>query len=217
MPTVLYEDKHLILVEKPIGISSQTVEGGDCLPHRLEQLGYHVKAIHRLDKPTGGVMVYARSDQAAAKLSALVGQHDRFKKEYLAVVQGVPNQSESLLTDLLYHDVRKNKSYVVSRARKGVREASLGYSVIETVSTEGGVFSLIKVRLHTGRTHQIRVQFASRKMPLYGDTRYGGVKGASMGLWSHQLTFPHPITSQEVSAESTPNWSCAPWCYFKTI
>ena len=216
MPKILYEDPHLLLIEKPVGIPSQEADG-DCLPHRLIDRGYPVKIVHRLDKPTGGVMVYARTDKAAAKLSALVGQHDQFQKEYLAVVQGVPAAMEGTYADLLYHDVRKNKSYVVDRQRKGVREAKLDFVVLETVTTEEGAFSLVRVRLHTGRTHQIRVQFASRKMPLYGDSRYGGVKRASLGLWSHRLTLPHPITSESLTAVSNPNWSVAPWCYFQQI
>ena len=214
MPKILYEGPHLLLIEKPVGVPSQEAEG-DCVPRRLSDRGYPVKVVHRLDKPTGGVMVYARTDKAAAKLSALVGQHDQFQKEYLAVVQGIPTETEGTYTDLLYHDVRKNKSYVVDRARKGVREAKLDYAVLETVTTDEGTFSLVRVRLHTGRTHQIRVQFASRKMPLYGDSRYGGVKGAHLGLWSHRLTLPHPITGKTLSAQSNPDWSVAPWCYFK--
>ena len=216
MPKILYEDTHLLLIEKPMGVPSQDGEG-DCIPARLSNQGYTVKVVHRLDKPTGGAMVYARTDKAAAKLSALVGQHQLFVKEYLAVVQGCPAESEGTLTDLLYHDVRKNKSYAVDRMRKGVREAKLEYSVLETATTDEGMFSLVLVRLHTGRTHQIRVQFASRKMPLYGDSRYGGVKGSTLGLWSHRLTLPHPITGKTISAQSTPDWSVAPWCYFKQV
>lgn len=217
MPTILYEDHHLILVEKPVALSSQAVDGGDSLPHRLALAGYPVKPVHRLDIPTGGVMVYARTDQAAAKLSALVGQHDRFQKEYLAVVQGCPEKSEGTLTDLLYHDVRRNKSFVVTRPRKGVREAVLEYKVLESTTTEEGELSLILVKLHTGRTHQIRVQFASRKMSLYGDSRYGGIKGKALGLWSHRLTLPHPMNGTFLSAESLPDWNAAPWCYFKKV
>ena len=216
MPKILYEDTHLLLIEKPMGVPSQEAMG-DCVPHRLAERGYPVKAVHRLDKPTGGVMAYARTDKAAAKLSALVGQHDHFQKEYLAVVQGVPGETEATYTDLLYHDVRKNKSYVVDRQRKGVREAKLDYAVLETVNTDEGIFSLVRVRLHTGRTHQIRVQFASRKMPLYGDSRYGGVKGVYLGLWSHRLTLPHPITGEFLTAVSNPDWCTAPWCYFKQV
>ena len=216
MPKILYEDAHLLLLEKPMGVPSQDGEG-DCVPHRLADQGFAVKVVHRLDKPTGGVMVYARTDTAAAKLSAIVGQHEIFVKEYLAVVQGCPAEREGTLTDLLYHDVRKNKSYAVDRMRKGVREAKLDYAVLETIDTEEGTFSLVRVRLHTGRTHQIRVQFASRKMPLYGDSRYGGVKGSALGLWSHRLTLPHPMTGKTISAQSDPNWDIAPWCYFKQV
>ena len=216
MPKILYEDTHLLLIEKPMGVPTQDGEG-DCVPRRLVEQGYAVKTVHRLDKPTGGVMVYARTDTAAAKLSALVGQHHLFVKEYLAVVQGVPYESKGTYTDLLYHDVRKNKSYVVNRMRKGVREAKLDYSVLETVTTDDGTFSLVLVRLHTGRTHQIRVQFASRNMPLHGDSRYGGVKGGVLGLWSHRLTLPHPVSGATISAQSDPNRDIAPWCYFKCI
>lgn len=216
MPKILHEDPHLLLIEKPVGIPSQEAEG-DCVPKRLMDRGYPVKVVHRLDKPTGGVMVYARTDKAAAKLSTLVGQHDRFQKEYLAVVQGIPAETEGTYTDLLYHDVHKNKTYVVDRQRKGVREAELDYAVLETVNTDEGIFSLVRVRLHTGRTHQIRVQFASRRMPLYGDSRYGGVKGVHLGLWSHRLTLPHPITGESLTAVSDPDWSVAPWCFFQQI
>ena len=103
---------------------------------------------------------------------------------------------------------------MVNRPRKGVREAKLDYTVLNTVTTEDGVFSLVRVRLQTGRTHQIRVQFASRKMPLYGDSRYGGIKGNTLGLWSHRLSFTHPITKDVVSAESQPNRDTAPWSWF---
>lgn len=216
MPKILYQDPHLLLIEKPVGVSSQNAEG-DCVPRRLAALGYSVKTVHRLDKLTGGVMAYARTDKAAGRLSALVGQHTLFVKEYLAVVQGCPAETTATLTDLLYHDVRRNKSYTVTRPRKGVREAKLDYKVLETVTTDEGTYSLLLVHLHTGRTHQIRVQFASRQMPLYGDTRYGGIKGDSLGLWSHRLTLPHPITNQPLSVQSHPNKAVAPWCYFSSI
>lgn len=216
MPKILYEDPHLLLVDKPVGVSAQDAEG-DCVPHRLATLGYPVKTVHRLDKLTGGVMVYARTDKAAAKLSSLVRQHTLFIKEYLAVVQGCPAENTGILTDLLYHDVRRNKSYVVTRSRKGVREAKLEYTVLETITNNEGTFSLLLVRLHTGRTHQIRVQFASRRMPLYGDTRYGGIKGDTLGLWSHRFSLPHPITNLPLSAQSNPDHTVAPWCNFTSI
>lgn len=211
--TVLYQDDHLLLVSKPVGLSSQEVDGnGDSLPRRLAAAGLPVLPVHRLDTPTGGVMVYARTKQAAAGLSTLVGQHDRFVKEYLAVVQGIP-AAKGELTDLLYHDVKRNKSFSVKRERKGVRLARLSYQLLETVEKPDGNYSLVHVRLHTGRTHQIRVQFASRQMPLYGDTRYGGRKGECLGLWSRRLSFPHPITGQPVTGEC-PLPDTAPWNWF---
>lgn len=212
---ILYKDDHLVLVEKPVGLSSQEVTGGDSLPRQLSEAGIPVKPVHRLDRDTGGVMVYARTKECAAKLSAMVGEHDLFFKEYLAVVTGCPDQNEGIMEDLLYHDVRKNKSFVVKRERKGVRLARLSYEVLYTVTVDEGTFSLVRVRLHTGRTHQIRVQFASRGFPLAGDSRYGGYRGCNMGLWSHSITFPHPITHETVSGVSEPDWQAAPWCWFK--
>lgn len=212
---VLYKDDHLLLAEKPVGLSSQEVAGdGDSLPKRLAETGLPVKPVHRLDRDTGGVMVYARTREAAARLSAMVGEHEVFCKQYLAVVTGYPAENEGKLEDLLYHDVRKNKSFVVKRERKGVRLASLSYQVLRTVTVGEGTFSLVRVRLHTGRTHQIRVQFASRGMPLAGDSRYGGFRGCRLGLWSHSLAFPHPVTGQPVSGLSEPDKGAAPWCWF---
>lgn len=207
----------MILLEKPAGISSQEdAAGGDSIPQCLREQGLSVKTVHRLDCPTGGVMVYALTDTAAAKLSQLVGQHDRFQKEYLAVVQGCPAEPQGELTDLLYHDMRRNKSYTVKRPRKGVREARLSYTVLSTAEVDEGVYSLLRIRLHTGRTHQIRVQFASRQMPLAGDIRYGGCRTCSLGLWSRRLSFPHPITGKAVTGESLPDVTAAPWCWFPT-
>ncbi len=212
---ILYKDEHLLLVEKPAGVLSQAnAAGGDSLPQRLEEQGVPVLPVHRLDRATGGVMVYARTPKAAAKLSTLVGQHDTFCKEYLAVVAGCPKESAGTMEDLLYHDVKRNKSFVVKRLRNGVRKASLSYTVLQTSETSQGIFSLVKVQLHTGRTHQIRVQFASRGMPLAGDSRYGGVRTCPLALWSCRLAFPHPLTDVEVMGESRPDASVFPWNVF---
>ena len=214
MTTILYRDDDLIAVVKPAGVSSQDTGSGDCLPAMLEADGFPVKPVHRLDQATGGVMIYARSDRAAAALSALVGQHDVFCKEYLAVVAGTPAEPAGTLEDLLYHDVHKNKSYVVNRPRKGVRQASLSYEVAATATKDGKPYSLLKIRLHTGRTHQIRVQFASRGLPLVGDARYGGERSSSLALWSCRLTFPHPFTHETVTAAQLPDTAAYPWNLF---
>ncbi len=204
------------MVEKPAGVLSQTdAAGGDSLPRRLEELGTAVLTVHRLDRDTGGVMVFARTRKAAAVLSKTVGQHEIFQKTYLAVVNGCPQEAEGRFEDLLYHDVKRNKSFVVKRPRNGVRKAALSYTLLHTVSTQQGTYSLIQVQLHTGRTHQIRVQFASRGMPLVGDNRYGGGRACPLALWSHRLTFPHPISGEPVVGRSLPDITIFPWNLFR--
>lgn len=213
MIRILYQDEELLVVEKPVGLPAQAdAAGGDSLPRRLAEQGLPVLPVHRLDKDTGGVMVYARTKRAAAGLSAIVGQHEVFRKEYIALLSGCPQPPRGELQDLLYHDVRRNKSYVVARERRGVRRAALSYAVAGSFEDESGTVSLVRVWLHTGRTHQIRVQFASRRMPLLGDTRYGGVRGCPLALYSCRLTFPHPITGETVAAACLPDDKAAPWC-----
>ena len=212
MIPILYQDESLLIVEKPAGLSSQAVAGGgDSLPRRLEAQGLPVLPVHRLDRDTGGVMVYARTKEAAAGLSALVAQHEVFRKEYLALVSGCPTPAAGELEDLLYHDSRRNKSFPVQRERKGVRRARLSYAVLGTFDGETGPVSLVQVRLHTGRTHQIRVQFASRKMPLLGDSRYGGERGCPPALYSWRLSFPHPLSGQPIAVCHMPDWDTPPW------
>ena len=216
MDGILYRDPDLLLVEKPVGVLSQEdPNGGDSLPERLKSAGTDVKPVHRLDRTTGGVMAYAITQEAAAGLSRLVGDHERFVKTYLAVVEGKPEGSGEW-EDWLFHDVRKNKTYVTGHQRKGVKKAVLSFHTLETVTDEDGTLSLVEVRLHTGRTHQIRVQFASRRFPLVGDSRYGGKrKAANPALWSHTLTFPHPVTGKPVSGVSEPPWEDYPWNLFR--
>lgn len=202
MLDILYEDKNIIACVKPCGISSQRDEksGYDM----LTELDSYFKEnndkstaypVHRLDNAVGGVMVYAKNKTWAGKLSALIAEtsgdeakaeKDRcFAKEYLALVHGEPKEKSGMLCDLLYHDKMRNKTFVVDRERKGVKKALLYY---ETLASKNGV-SLVKIQLITGRTHQIRVQFASRKIPLVGDGRYGAKDGAKeMGLWSYKIT-----------------------------
>lgn len=218
MPTILYQDSDLLMIDKPQGVLSQEdSRGGDSIPARLAARGTPVLTVHRLDRSTGGVMVYARHEKAAAALSQLVGQHDVFEKTYLAVISGIPTASSGELVDLLYHDVRRNKSYTVKRMRRGVRQARLAYETLSTAEHEGDTYSLVRVRLFTGRTHQIRVQFASRHLPLVGDATYGGRRGCPLALWSHRLTFLHPITGETVTASSLPNTTAFPWNLFEIV
>ena len=195
---ILYEDSSVIVVIKPQGILSQSDKtGGESMITRLcEHTGGEIYPVHRLDKETGGVMVYAKTQKAAAALSRDISEH-RFYKEYLALVHGIPEKQSDTLCDLLFHDRAKNKSYVAKRERAGVKKAELYYELLETVEKDGEKYSLLRVELHTGRTHQIRVQLASRKMPLSGDRKYGARDGRNeLALWARRLRFTHPETKE---------------------
>lgn len=192
---ILYSDDYIVVCIKPVGILSQADSNGQkSMITELSALyGCEIYPLHRLDKGVSGVMVYAKTKFAASELSRDIAEH-RFKKEYLAVVKGEPDESGEMV-DLLFKDSRKNKSYVVKRMRKGVKEAKLEYTLLKT----DGQKSLVRVLLHTGRTHQIRVQFSSRKMPLLGDKKYGGSTDfEDIALLSYRLTFKHPKTKQEM-------------------
>ena len=183
---ILCLSEDLAVCVKPVGLLSQAGSGESMVSRLAEQLGGEIHPVHRLDREVGGVMVYARSARAAAELTRQM-QNGGFRKEYLAVLTGVPVEPEGELRDLLFHDQRRNKTFVVDRQRKGVREARLLYRVLDREAET----SLVWVRLLTGRTHQIRAQFAARGLPLLGDGRYGGGKGKPL-LWSAALTLPLP-------------------------
>ena len=179
---ILYEDDALLICVKPRGLLSAKDASGK--PAVTDGLPDGLFPIHRLDREATGLMVFAKTAASAAFLSDAMGK--TVVKEYLALCEGQPAPSGEL-TDLLYHDRVKNKTYVVQRKRNGVREARLSYEVLR-----GGETSLLRVRLHTGRTHQIRVQFASRGYPLCGDRKYGAKTGSDLQLYAWKLTFPHP-------------------------
>lgn len=183
---ILYSDQQIVVCVKPVGCGSES--GENALPSLLVQaLGGVVYPVHRLDLNVGGVMVYARTKQAAAFLSRAVAEN-RLQKEYRAVVHGVPPEA-GVLQDLLWKDSAKNKVYVVNRERRGVKKAELRYLVLAQQEDR----ALLKILLHTGRSHQIRVQFASRGFPLLGDGKYGAKDNLpAPALWSYRLTFPHP-------------------------
>ena len=205
-PVIVQRDPAFYLCVKPAGLLSESPG----MPETLAALGgdRDIFPVHRLDREVGGVMVYARTKKAAAALSRAVSER-QLEKEYLAVVSGCPEPSEGVWRDLLFKDSRKNKSFVVDRPRKGVKEAELSYRV----QAQKDGMSLVRIRLHTGRSHQIRVQFASRKMPLLGDRKYGSKTDGPLALWSCRLSFPHPAGGQPVEIEKAPPevW---PWTLF---
>jgi len=221
MVDILYEDSHLLVCVKPIGILSQPDLGGEedlltVLKTYLEKKNENVNVglVHRLDRNVGGVMVYSKKTIVTSKLSKAI-QDRNFQKEYFAVVHNCPQEKTGVYKDLLFKDSSKNKSFVVDRPRKGVKEAILEYDVIDTKNTQIGVVSLIKIRLQTGRTHQIRVQFSSRKMPLVGDGKYGSKDNeCEIALWSYRLAFQHPIKGKNVEFTQAPP-NCYPWNLFE--
>ena len=220
---ILKKDNSFVICLKPAGISSQSLpDGKDCMPKRLadclEIPQENIYTLHRLDNPVGGTMVYATTKKGAAVLSGYIAD-GTMQKTYLAVIRGVPENKEGVYEDLLFKDSTKNKSFVVKRMRKGVRKASLEYKVLGTLTHEDEQYSLVQILLHTGRTHQIRVQFSSRKLPLAGDRRYGsGNDGMPLGLWCMTLAFPDPSSNGDiVSMSATPSTEQYPWCLFKEI
>lgn len=192
---ILYSDKDIAVCVKPVGLDAEQE-----VPAALkEALGGEIFPIHRLDKNVGGVMVYARTKTAAAALSKAI-QDGTMVKEYVALVHGAPPETGDW-EDLLWKDSKKNKVYVVKRQRGGVKKARLEFSRLSTGET-----SLVRIRLHTGRSHQIRVQFSSRGFPLVGDHKYGSrdERTAPM-LFSCCITFPYRGETRRF--ETLPDWA----------
>ncbi len=213
---VLYNDCHLLIAVKPAGMPSQPDKSGQAdLLTVLSCTFPQIKLVHRLDTPTGGLMVFGLTPPATAALSKLVQDHTAFCKAYLAVIPTPLSKKEGELTDHLYHDQKQNRSFCVSTPRKGTKEAHLAYRTL-AVSAEG--HALLSVRLFTGRTHQIRVQMAARGRPLVGDGKYGSrEKCPYFGLWAASLSFPHPITGRPIEAYAPPPIDRAPWSSFQEL
>ena len=219
---IFYEDKYLLVCEKPVGVESQvSSKNKKDMPTLLAEYRQekgedaYIGVVHRLDTVTGGAMIYSKIEDMTGKLSALVQSGD-YKKVYLAVVHGVPDEAVGEMRDLLFHDKQRNKSFVCDKKRSGVKEAILNYRVLGTAVAESGEKkSLVEIELITGRTHQIRVQFASRRMPLVGDGKYGSKDNkATCALWSHKVEFVHPVTKKTVEATSLPSGEY-PWNTFE--
>lgn len=210
MIDVKYLDERIIVCIKPAGVLSTDEEGG--LPQLLqEQLGleHRPRTIHRLDRVVSGLMVLARGARSASILSAQV-MGGSFRKEYLAVVHGCPPEQSGTLTDLLGRDKARRMTYVSGAPGKGVQEAILDYQVLDTAED----MSLVRVILRTGRTHQIRVQFASRGLPLVGERKYSTLEDdCPIALWSHRLQFRHPFTGDAMEFAAHPP-AQRPWAIF---
>jgi len=216
---ILYEDRDIVAVSKPAGVLSELTGNKQSVPLLLKEYfegrGHksEIFTVHRLDRDVAGVMVLARTQKAASNLSVQIANR-KVTKKYLAVIKGVPEKTEDTLNDLLFRDASKGKTFVVDRMRKGVRDASLAYKVLS--SAEG--YSLVEIELFTGRTHQIRVQFAFRSLPLYGDGRYGsGDGGHTPALYCKEMTSLHPYTGKETKIEDLPDFSLYPWSIFEDM
>ncbi len=209
---ILFSDRRVCVCVKPAGVLSTDEPGG--MPELLRAaLGGEnpcVRSVHRLDRTVGGVMVYARSRMAARLLSEQI-RAGRFAKEYLAVVRGAPETPEGELRDLLRRDRASRRTEVVSASDQDTRAAVLRYETLE--AAEG--LTLLRVTLETGRTHQIRVQLASRGLPLWGDAKYGAAEPeGSVALWSHALAFDHPETGERMTFTTPPPGDAYPWRLF---
>ena len=210
---IIYQDADLIVCVKPAGVLSTDEPGG--LPSLLrEALGEDkgdIRTVHRLDRVVSGLMVLARNAAAASALSAQI-RDGRFGKEYLAVVHGQP-ESRGSMRDLLYRDKARKMTFVTRQPGKGVQEALLDY---ETLECAGGL-SLVRIQLHTGRTHQIRCQFAHRGFPLVGERKYCTLEDpCQLALWSYRLRFDHPTTGQAMDFRRLPPEQ-VPWSGMKKL
>lgn len=207
----IYQDRDILVCIKPARVLSTDEPGGmpELVRNGLHDPKADVRTVHRLDRVVSGLMVLARSAQAASELSRQI-REDHFRKEYLAVVHGGPASPAGTLTDLLLRDKKERKTYIVQESAKGVQEAILNYQVM---GTQNGL-SLVKIQLVTGRTHQIRAQFSGHNMPLVGDRKYSLLEdNCEIALWSHRLAFAHPVTGQAMEFQVDPP-DCYPWNLF---
>lgn len=219
--SILYEDNHIIVVLKPQNVASCPDESKD--DNLLDMVKRYLKTVyqkpgnvyaglvHRLDRPTGGVMVYAKTSKAASRLSEGL-RHGDFEKRYLAVLCGTFDTARGTLVNYLKKNPVNNMVYICTQGDEGAKEASLDYKVLETKDR----FTLAEVRLHTGRSHQIRVQMAGASHPVFGDMRYGGplAQKGKLALWAYSLSFTHPVLKERMRFIALPPEDEAPWKNF---
>jgi len=218
---IIYEDNHLLVVEKPANMLSQADSTGDedlltvlknDLKVRHNKPGnVYLGLVHRLDRPVGGVMVFAKTSKSASRLSDQI-RRGVFRKTYLAVTEGKLPEKSGRLEHYLKKDNNSNMVYVAGSESDGAKKAVLDYTVLE--EREG--LSIVRITLHTGRPHQIRVQMAYSGAPLYGDMRYGKERsrpGVQIALWSYRIAFEHPTAKEMLEFESKPP-HIYPWNLF---
>ena len=221
---VIYEDNHIIVVEKIPNIPSQADKTGDIdmltlvkkyIKEKYNKPGnVYLGLIHRLDRPVGGIMIFAKTSKAAGRLSEQV-RDKIFRKKYLTVVDGKIEKKIGTLEDYLYKDERNNISKVVNKEKKNAKFAKLDYEVITYNAIKN--LSLVKVNLHTGRHHQIRVQFSNFGHSIFGDQKYGTRgQGKQIALWAYELSIKHPITKENMTFKDLPE-SKGTWCILKDI
>lgn len=204
---IIYQDSAVVVCIKPDGYVSQKSSSNEkSMIDELEKIcGCEIYPVHRLDKNVSGIMVFAKTSKAAAELSKQISQGS-FVKQYYALVLGTLEGKNGVFEDLLFKDSSKNKTFVVKKERKGVKKAKLSYQVICESEVENEAVTLVKVTLYTGRSHQIRVQFASRKHSLIGDRRYGGKDfSKKTELFSCHLAFTNPITKKQMDFSAMPD------------
>ena len=199
---LLYLDKDIVVCIKPPRVLSTDEPGGlpDLVREALGDSKADVRTVHRLDRVVSGVMVLARNHAAASELSRQI-REDQFQKEYLAVVHGKPQADNGTLTDLLGRDKARKMTFVAEEMAKGVQEAILHYQL----QSSNGELSKVRIQLETGRTHQIRVQFSSRGMPLVGERKYCELEDpCEIALWSYRIAFTHPATGEKMEFAHNP-------------
>lgn len=213
---IIYQDAEIVVCVKPFRVISTDEPGGmpDLIREAIGQPHTKVRAVHRLDQVVGGLMVYALTAPAASELSRQI-REDAFLKEYQAVVHWRPQRDEGTFEDLLGRNEKTRKTFVASAPAKGVQKAVLHYRLLDNCRG----FSLVEIRLQTGRTHQIRAQFSSRAMPLAGDRKYSKYPDPEtwqIALWSSHLSFIHPTTGDAMDFRLPPP-DTEPWSFFQKI